>query len=135
MVNSIKKGKAGEVEFEKWFYENLGESIEREYNQAAGGCDIITNDFYIEVKRRETLNLKSWWQQVTEAARMYNDSDNGLRHQRPKGRLPVVAFRQNRKAWEFLLPAEMIGIGGEYLRVTKETFIKFAKQNATVKTS
>jgi hypothetical protein len=128
MVNGIKKGKAGEVEFEKWIEKNLFEKVERNYNQAEGGCDVITSKFYFEVKRRETLALDDWWYQVRMAEELYNgrDKNNTVRFEKEKGLMPVVAFRQNRKKWEFLIPAVLIGCDRGYIRLNEKTFIEFA---------
>lgn len=116
-LNPVHKGKRGEVEFCQWLDKNLGIDAEREYNQSQGGADIIINDFIFEVKRRETLNLKAWWKQVTVAA---NNRDKNL--------IPVVCFRQNRKPWEFLLSASLIGpIDEGFIRLNENVFIEFAK--------
>lgn len=118
MPNAIKKGKAGEVEFCKWLKENLGIITERNYNQSQGGADVITDSFLFEVKRREAIDLDSWWCQVSIA--------NKDKH---KGELiPVVAFRQNRKSWQFLIPANLIsGVERGYLICKESVFIEFAK--------
>ena len=124
-LHAQKKGKAGEVELCAWLDENLrlpelrafGKKTERQYNQADGhSTDIIIEDFIIEVKRREILDLQSWWHQVMVAKK--NHPDENL--------IPVVAFRQNRKRWEFLLPANLIGLDKGFIRLTERTFITFA---------
>jgi len=117
-LNAIKKGKAGEVEFCKWLYSNLDIKTERNYNQSQGGADIIIDDFIIEVKRREALDLASWWYQVIIAAKKYPE----------QGLIPIVAFRQNRKVWEFLLPANLItGLDRGYVRCSESVFLRFSQ--------
>lgn len=118
MVNACHKGKRGEVEFCKWCDDNLGtEFTERNYNQSQGGADVIIKDFIFEVKRRESLALSDWWYQVIVAKKIHREQDL----------IPVVCFRQNRKPWEFLIPAAFIGNDKGYLRLTEKTFIEFAK--------
>lgn len=129
MVNPVKKGKSGEREFLDWIEKNLGETVDREYNQSQGGCDIITSRFYFEVKRRECLDLSNWWYQVRIASICYNEKSKNNFNQRiskPKDLMPVVAFRQNRGRWEFLIPASIIGVDTGYLRLTEKVFIEFA---------
>ena len=117
-LNPAHKGKRGEVEFCQWLENKLGIVVERNYNQAKGGADIIIDDFIFEIKRRQELDLTDWWYQVIIAAKKY---DTNL--------IPVVAFRQNRKPWEFLLPAELIGLQLGYLRVNEKVFLDFVQQH------
>jgi hypothetical protein len=117
-INAIKKGKRGEVEFCEWIQKNLDILTERNYNQAKGGADVIIKDFIFEVKRREVLNLNSWWNQVLIAKENHREKDL----------IPVVCFRQNRKAWEFLIPAALIGIEQGYLRANETVFKQFCKR-------
>lgn len=64
----------------------------------------------IEVKRQETLNLNTWWKQAERQA------DN-------LSAIPVVAYRQNRKKWQFMLPAYLLGIGIKgYIICEQDTF-------------
>ena len=63
-------------------------SVQRNQNQTAvGGCD-LTNVFgmAVEVKRQESLAIPAWWRQTVAAAERNNE-------------LPVLMYRQNRKAW------------------------------------
>lgn len=118
MPNPIKKGKAGEVEFCKWLKDNLGIIVERNYNQSQGGADVITDNFLFEVKRREQLDLDTWWQQVCVANKSKHNGEL----------IPVVAFRQNRKKWQFLIPANLItGLKRGYLIAGQTVFIEFAE--------
>ena len=118
-LNPVHKGKLGEVEFCIWLNNNLGiEDAERNYNQAKGGADIIIYDFIFEVKRREMLDFGNWWYQVIVAQRRHKTEDL----------IPIVAFRQNRKAWKFLIPASLIpGIKKGYLVADSRVFLEFAK--------
>lgn len=121
------KGKSGEDEMCKWLDKNLKLNERREFNeptrrehfQASGSdTDIIVDDFIIEVKRREGLDLDSWWWQVCVAAKNHPNKDL----------IPVVAFRQNRMPWEFLLPAKLIGLDKGYVRLAERAFIDYAKK-------
>jgi len=127
MVNPVHKGKRGEDELCKWLDDNLRLPEKREHKEAtrrntfqASGTDtdVIVEDFIIEVKRQETLKLKDFWWQVCIAAKNHPNKDL----------IPVVAFRQNRKPWEFLLPAKLIGLEKGFVRVTESTFIEFAEK-------
>lgn len=63
-------------------------SVQRNQNQSAvGGCD-LSNVFgmAVEVKRQEQLAVPAWWRQCVAAAERNNE-------------LPVLIYRQNRKAW------------------------------------
>lgn len=119
MVNSCHKGKAGEVEFCKWLDENLGISAERRYNQAEGGSDVVVDDFVFEIKRQESLLLGTWWYQLVTAVQLVHNE---------KDLEPVVAFRQNRKKWRFLISATHIGLERGYVELEEERFVEFAKK-------
>jgi len=115
MINSIKKGKSGEVEFCTWLFDNFGIDVQRNYNQAQGGADIIIKDFIFEIKRREVLDLDSWWLQICIAKKKHKNENL----------IPVVAFRKNRQKWQFLIPANLIhGIEKGYLQCTERVFIE-----------
>jgi hypothetical protein len=45
----------------------------------------------IEVKRQERLEIKSWWKQACHQAR-------------PGNHIPVLAYRQSRQPWRFVMP-------------------------------
>lgn len=122
-----RKGKSGEDELCKFLDTHLKLNERREYNaptrrehfQASGSdTDVIVEDFIIEVKRREGIDLQSWWWQVCVAAKNHPNKDL----------IPVVAFRQNRQPWEFLLPAKLLGLEKGFVRLTERTFIEFAKK-------
>ena len=119
MTHAQKKGKRGEVEFCKWLNEHFGIYTERNYNQADGtSSDVIIDDFIFEVKRRESLNLDSWWHQIVVAKKNHENQEL----------IPIVAFRQNNKPWEFLIPAKIIGIELGYMRLKERVFIQFARK-------
>lgn len=121
-LHAQKKGKAGEVEFCSWIDKNLyidDNRTERNHLQADGSsADIIVKDFIIEVKRREILDFDSWWYQVMIAKKNHKTREL----------IPIVAFRQNRKKWNFLIPANLIiGIERGYLMANEKVFLQFAK--------
>lgn len=98
MVHAQKKGKRGEDLFCKWLLENCGIEARREHFQASGhDADIEIADFIIEVKNREVHDLAEYWMQVRRAAQHHK-----------KDLIPIVAYKSNRQAWQFLLPANLI---------------------------
>lgn len=118
-MHAQKKGKRGEVEFCKWLQENLNIDAERNYNQSDGcSADVIVGDFIFEVKRRECISLDTWWHQVAIAKKNHKNLDL----------IPIVAFRQNRKPWQFLIPANLIcGLDKGYLVANERVFVQFAQ--------
>lgn len=107
-INPRTKGAEGEREAAKllnsviaWVMTDMGSyspeeieaaqrMVQRNQNQSAvGGCD-LTNVFGIavEIKRQETLNVPEWWRQTVRSAER-------------NGELPLLMYRQNRKAWHF----------------------------------
>lgn len=118
MAFANSKGKGGEREFCKWLKENLALTTDRNYNQSQGGADIEINEWLFEVKRQESLSLNNWWYQVITAKAEHPDENM----------IPVVCFRQNRKPWEFLIPAKFLGLDAGYIRLAENVFIKFAKK-------
>ncbi len=119
-LHAQKKGKAGEEEMCKWILKNLDIDVARNMKQSRGkGSDIILEDFLIEVKRREVLSLDLWWHQVVVAQKTYEKSADLI---------PVVAYRQNRKPWMFLIPARLIsGCSLGYVIATEKVFVEFAR--------
>ena len=117
-INVRAKGAAGELEFCRWMFDNLNVPMPtRNLEQVrSGGSDIIDIEpFYFEVKRCETLSLYSWWNQVRKATeKQCNDE-----------LVPIVAFRQNRRDWEFLISANHIGIEKGYIRISERVFLKW----------
>ena len=108
------KGASGEREFCKWIYENLGLEKTRNLDQTRDGGSDILDVFGIdfEIKRCETLNMDSWWAQVIKATRK-------------RGNEPVVAFRQNRKKWRFLISAKHLGLENGYIILSERIFINW----------
>ena len=103
MINPNIKGKRGERDVKNrinlFLKENGYEAIiKRNFKQwAEGGCDLEGLDFLsIEVKRQERLNLKGWWSQTLR--------------QTEDGQIPVLVFKQNHKAWQVMLQAEVRGV-------------------------
>jgi hypothetical protein len=98
-LNARAKGAAGEREFCKWLhnnFSNLPEEAKRNLDQVReGGTDVLMYPYCFEVKRRESLDLKSWWIQAKAAGKA-------------NGCIPIVAFRQNRKPWEFLIGIDFL---------------------------
>jgi len=92
MINSIKKGKAGEREFAN-FCNKVGFKCRRgQQYSGLGGDDVVgLEGFHIEVKRVEKLNIDNAMKQSIK------DS---------KGNIPIVAHRKNRKDWLVTLRAE-----------------------------
>ena len=115
-VNARSKGAAGEREFCDWLEKNctLPEPAQRNLEQVrSGGTDIIMPPFAFEVKRREVLDLQGWWIQAKNDAKKLSLD-------------PVVAFRQNRKPWEFLIAARyLIDSDFGFLRMSEFVFKKW----------
>jgi hypothetical protein len=116
-INSMRKGKAGEVEFCKWLDKYLPDlsydkKTERNYNQSDGhSADVITSVFIFEVKRCQKLLLSQWWDQVSKA-QAHNPS-----------LIPIVAFRQNRMDWKFMVPF----LEDYYCIIEYDAFLEYAK--------
>ncbi|QIW90734.1 UNVERIFIED_ORG: hypothetical protein GCAPEGMB_00415 [Vibrio phage V07] len=118
MVHVVNKGKEGEREFIKFLqpmvdevYEKLGlEPVKlfRNQNQSAlGGYDIDGIPWLaIEIKRQEQLSINTWWNQVLKATG---------EHQ-----VPLLAFRQNRKQWRFMVWSHIHTGGSGYVQVRSE---------------
>lgn len=94
------KGKRGEREIKDLFVDlmhtaelatgrtGVSEFVKRNTTQSdRGGDDIVGIPLIsIEVKRQETLHLNQWWQQAEK-------------HAVKVAAMPVLIYRQNRKAW------------------------------------
>lgn len=124
-INSRAKGASGEREFCGWLFKNfdqLEEKPERNLDQVRnGGTDVIVPPFCFEVKRRENLDLLAAWIQVKKDVELIART-HGRQH------IPVVAFRFNRKPWEFLISANYIGCGMGFVRLDERTFIMWANK-------
>ena len=94
MINSRRKGKAGELEWARVCREH-GYDCRRgqQFSGANGDADVVgLPGIHIEVKRVERLDLESAMSQSRRDAR--------------PGELPVVAHRRNRGEWLVTMPAE-----------------------------
>ena len=117
MVHARNKGKAAETEFINKFQSLFPETIQRNLEQVrSGGSDVTNCDpFVIEIKRVEKLDFNSWWRQVVAATK--------------SPLVSVVAYRQSRQPWKFLLPATLIvSKSDNFIIVDEETFIKFVSE-------
>jgi len=117
MGNMAKqKGKRGEHEFAEVLTKLLARDTSWDDNkifvdsQANGGDIISIQGLSIEVKRQEALNCKTWWRQ----AQIQADQVSGI---------PIVAYRQNRRAWKVLMPAYLISVTIQgYMEVDLDVF-------------
>ena len=88
---SRQKGQRGEREVCQILAEHLGGEFKRNLMQPQeGGFDILGLDEYaIEVKFQEKLQIEKWWEQTVEQA---------------EDRIPVLFFRRSREAWRVVVP-------------------------------
>lgn len=119
------KGAAGEREVLALLSERLGVKLERNLSQTrSGGADCIQlGRIRLEVKRQERLNITAWWKQAEEQSLLLvtNVTNNNKRERL----IPVLAYRQSRKPWTFVLDASDIPIlesRGHLLHMDIETF-------------
>ena len=94
MTNAKRKGNAGEVEFCKLIFENLGIDVHRNLQQTRdGGADIKLKPYSIEVKRRAAIgNIYDRMSQATEGCDL--------------SERPIVVCRADRKQWLAVMPIE-----------------------------
>ena len=92
---SRDKGNRGENEFLDQLRGELGDWVPARRLDAPrdGGEDVEVSPFCIEIKRRETLSLQTWWEQACQQA-----VDKEL--------LPALAYRQNRQPWRVMIPMD-----------------------------
>ncbi|MGZ8217873.1 putative PDDEXK endonuclease [Methylomagnum sp.] len=104
-INSRAKGAGAEREFSRLVFDHLGVALARNLEQSRkGGHDLLptgegpvslTLDAYaIEIKRYRAITpalLAGFWRQATEQAER-------------AGKVPVLAFREDRQEWRVLLP-------------------------------
>lgn len=89
MLGPIVKQVLVDLEYPAEIVSKAFEVIQRNQNQSAvGGCD-LNNVFgiAIEVKRQETLQLTTWWNQTVTSAERNNE-------------LPLLIYRKNRQQWK-----------------------------------
>lgn len=94
---SRNKGAAAERELFKKLSEILGQEITRNLEQTRnGGAETVDLEHVsLEVKRHETLALRTWWGQTCEQAEIDEKA-------------PVLAYRQSRRPWKFIVPINFI---------------------------
>ncbi len=97
MINSKKKGAAGEREFAN-YCKNLGFDVRRtaQYNgkELDSKADVVgIPGIHIEVKRVEKLNIDNAVEQAIRDSKGHDD-------------LPIVAHRKNGKPWLITMTAE-----------------------------
>ena len=94
---SREKGKRGEREVARIiqdvvndvFGENAPRIQRNTLQSDKGGFDLVgLEDFAIEVKRHEKLNVKAWWKQTVRQA--------------GKDKIPVLFYRQNNTPWNIM---------------------------------
>ena len=91
---SRDKGARGEREFANLLSNELGTVVKRKLGQARdSGDDIQVEQFRIEVKHCERLQIPAWCAQVEAACQMPNE-------------VPVVAFRRSGEPWRVVVPAK-----------------------------
>ena len=84
------KGKTGECEISKLLQEHLGLAISRNLNQSRDGGHDLTGipGIALEVKRSAKPLITTWWKQTCRQASATH-------------RVPVLAYRLDRKPWTF----------------------------------
>lgn len=116
---SREKGKRGEREVARIIQDVVNEvfgenapRIQRNTLQSdKGGFDLVgLEDFAIEVKRHEKLNVKAWWRQTVKQA--------------GKDKLPVLFYRQNNTPWSV-----MCIIDNKVNVLNKDSFVSLLKEH------
>ena len=97
MINSKKKGAAGEREFAN-YCKNKGFNVRRtaQYNgkELDSKADVVGIDgFHIEVKRVEALNI-------------HKAMNQAIRDSQGTGEIPIVAHRKNHTDWLITMTAD-----------------------------
>jgi len=110
--SSRNKGANAERELADIIYYATGVKMLRNLDQTrSGGHDLDGIDgLSIEVKRQEKLCLPAWWRQTLQQAA---ECDN----------IPVLAYRQNRQSWQFI-------VGLDKIELNKEKFIQWIQDYA-----
>lgn len=123
MVNPKQKGKQGEIEACKWLSKKLYNNelfLRPNQNQTFIGCDIVSEPFIFEIKRREALAFGRWWIQISKVHKLLAKYDKLF--------IPVVMFRVNKGEWEFLISASVIGDDIGYIHLNSSRFLTWAKR-------
>ena len=112
------KGATGEREVLGLLGEILQRKFERNITQSRyGGADCIDmGRIKLEVKRQERLAIKDWWEQAQRQA---------------KDGVPVLAYRQSRKPWTFVLDCAdvcLLEARGNLIHMDIETFCLLVKK-------
>lgn len=98
-----RKGNSGELELIRLLRAEIGPDAvsDRLLDQPRdGGHDItVLNTWAIECRRREQLKVASWWSETLSKAAKAN-----MR--------PVLAYRQNRRPWQFVMRLSDMGLTG-----------------------
>ena len=124
------KGQRGERELFGLLSEYLGAIVKRNLMQSAwGGADTLDiPGWAIEVKRQETLNLKSWWAQTVNQAALHR-------------RKPILFYRQSRNPWRACidlhdLDASKFPVAGrEYAIVSFDAACQFLREGLEVQST
>ncbi len=97
MINSIRKGKAGEREWSKFCREEGFKDVRRSQQYSGGveeSADCINLPFiHQEIKRVEKLNIDKAMEQAIDDSKLSKN-------------IPIVAHRKNRKDWLVTMKAE-----------------------------
>lgn len=122
MINSRRKGKAGELELAMWLREHGFEGKRgQQYSGANGDADVIgIPGVHIECKRVEQININKWLAQAEADA--YADS-----LKQGKQIIPAVFHRQNKSRTKNDAVAR---VKGEWkVTLFAEDFIKLIRGN------
>lgn len=100
-----------------------GIALSRNFAQSAvGGSDmdsLAEHGFIFEVKRHEKLAINTWWKQVLAAVRGRNV-------------WPVLAYRQNRQPWTFVVDCRMLWIEADgRVSMEQEVFLAWFEKVLT----
>lgn len=85
------------------------QTVQRNQQQSAVGGNDLTNCFgmSIEIKRQEQLSVNTWWAQCCASAARNNE-------------MPVLMYRQNRKAWHIRTYGWINLPGGRHMQAIVE---------------
>ena len=114
VVHSRNKGKAGEREAAELLRHVTGRNIQRKVRQHDGDSDLVgLEPWCIEVKRNETLPIRTFWlQAVVQAEKV--------------GGQPLLLFRRNRQPWRAVWSVS--GEARDYVESDVETWWRCAGQ-------